>query len=649
MTIHVLDKYIAAQIAAGEVVERPASVVKELLENAIDAGATRINIEASGGGIREIVVRDNGTGIAAAEVELAFERHATSKLRTPDDLWSIGTLGFRGEALPSIASVSQVICITRTADEEVGTELRIAGGELQARSARGCSPGTSISVRNLFYNTPVRRDYLRSDSNEMSAITGVVQQYAMAYPDVRFTLVLDGRLILQTTGNDQLQDVLIEIYGVDVARQMLPVHATLGEGADAIAIYGAISPPGLTRTSRGALSFFVNRRAVSARGTFAAVVQDAYHTLLMKGRFPMVVLNIGVPANSVDVNVHPAKREVRFRHQTRVMALLGRAVREALATHAEVQPWNDAATGSGAVAESGTVAESETAQAPTNIQAAAPSDTPAAPMTRAKPAPKPPHPRGWKVAASAWRTEQSRWDVGGVRPRPVYAGPVPLDSPAPPEDAAPDAAAPDESSGEEEAVGRPAMPPLRVVGQVGLTYIVAESPGGMYLIDQHAAHERITYERLMGQHAENGIESQQLLMPQGIALPPDVMQLLLGHREQLTQWGFVIDMAQDGMLQVHAHPTTLSGETLQDTLLEIAEHLQNQEHVTPSDWHEEMLITLSCHHSVRAGQGMSLEEMRHLLVDLEACENPLTCPHGRPTMVLLTPGQLDRQFGRVVS
>lgn len=343
MPIQILSPTVAAQIAAGEVVERPASVVKELLDNALDAGATRITVEARGGGIREVRVQDDGSGIAADEVELAFERHATSKLAHASDLWALQTLGFRGEALPSIASVAQIICVTRTATEEVGTELRIAGGTIQERLPRGCSPGTSITVRNLFYNTPVRREYLRSESTEMVAITQVVQHTALANPHVRFTLLLDGRLALQTNGSGDLRDVVVDIYGLETARQLLPVHAEYGAEIDAVQVRGLISPPSVTRSARTAMHLIVNQRVVQARGALAAVVSEAYHTMLMKGRHPIVVLAVDVHPAAVDVNIHPTKAEVKFRNPQRVLSVIGRAVRDALVEGTGVAPWSDAA------------------------------------------------------------------------------------------------------------------------------------------------------------------------------------------------------------------------------------------------------------------------------------------------------------------
>lgn len=652
MSIRLLDATVAAQIAAGEVVERPASVIKELVENALDAGARRISVEARGGGLRELKVQDDGGGIAADEVELAFQRHATSKLFATDDLWNIRTLGFRGEALPSIASVAQVICVTRAASEEVGIELRIAGGEVQARTPRGCSAGTSISVRNLFYNTPVRRDYLRSEATELSAISAVVQQYALAYPEVRFTLLLEGRLALQTSGDGDLRAVIIELYGLDVARQLLAVEAVHGEDEHEVRVVGLASPPGLTRGSRSYLHLFVNRRALQPRGALAAVVEEAYHTMLMKGRHPLAVLDIRVHPLAVDVNVHPTKSEVKFRYAPRVHGVIGRSLRDALVAGAGVPTWSDNS-------EDGSLQRRfELRQLGQGA------------------APRPPESSAWGVGASAWDAERSRWDVGGgreassgpeatgnqpglahSRPGPGQALPA-ADTQAWERELADDLAqaaeviaSPSDLPFAGALVASPppvtssALPPLRVVGQVGLTYIVAEAPEGMYLIDQHAAHERITYERLMRQHANGAVESQGLLLPLAVPLGPVPTALLLGNAERLAEWGFVLEEWGEGV-RVRSLPTTLPAEEVSRALHELADHLGGRGGSTPLDWREAVLTTLSCHTSVRAGQVLSHEELRQLLRQLEQCVSPRTCPHGRPTMILMTPTQLEKQFGR---
>ncbi|WP_129628707.1 DNA mismatch repair endonuclease MutL [Candidatus Oscillochloris fontis] len=608
MPIRLLDATIAAQIAAGEVVERPASVIKELVENALDSGASRITIEVRGGGLRELKVQDDGCGIASHEVELAFERHATSKLQAADDLFNIRTLGFRGEALPSIASVAQLVCITRNANEEVGTELRIAGGELQARIPCGCSPGTSISVRNLFYNLPVRREYLRSEATELSAISAVVQQYALAYPEVRFSMILDGRLALQTSGDGDRRSVLIEIYGLDIARQLLPVESQAGEDVQAVSVSGLISPPELTRSSRSYIHVFVNRRALQPRGPLVAVVEDAYHTMLMKGRHPLVALDIRVHPTAVDVNVHPTKSEVKFRFGPQVHSAIGRAVREALVSGAGIPDWAESSYDPSGV------------QRRFELRQLGQPSRPAEPPTSA-----------WGVGAATWDVERSRWDVGGGNEvgAPVADDTPPVLPPVQPQ-------------------SNPAtIPPLRVVGQVGLTYIVAEAPEGMYLIDQHAAHERITYERLMAQRACGTLESQGLLLPLVVPLAPASSALLLGCPDELAVLGFQLEEWGEGV-RVRTAPATLPSDEIAQAVTELAEHLAGRGGTTPADRYEEILITLACHTSVRAGQTLSHEEMRQLLRQLEACISPRTCPHGRPTMILLSPTQLERQFGRRV-
>ncbi len=618
MPIRLLDETIAAQIAAGEVVERPASVVKELVENALDAGARRIVVEVRGGGLREIRVQDDGCGIPADEVELAFARHATSKLQSAEDLWAIRTLGFRGEALPSIASVAQVICITRVAEAEVGVELRIAGGEVQSRLPCGCPVGTTITVRNLFYNTPVRREYLRSEATETGAISAIVQQYALAYPEVSFSLVVDGRVMFQTAGDGDLRAVAVELYGLEVGRSLLPVQAEAGADELWVSVRGLISPPELTRSSRSYLALFANRRALQPRGALAAVVENAYHTMLMKGRFPIAIIDLRVHPAAIDVNVHPTKSEVKFRYAAHVHSVLGRAIRDALISGADVPVWD--------------APDPATAQRRFELR-------------RLGQEPPSPPPSAWGVGAAAWDRARSRWDAGS--PAAHLTTPLPLppsDTPVAPESSVP-IAPPTAELAPVPAPSPSSLPPLRVVGQVGLTYIVAEAPEGMYLIDQHAAHERITYEKLMNQYAQRAVESQQLLMPQAVELSPEASALLLGNAEKLTEWGFVLESWGTGVL-VRAMPATLPLDELAQALHEMAERLAGRGGSSPLEWREAMLITLACHTSVRAGQPLSHEEMRQLIRQLEQCVSPRTCPHGRPTMILMTPSQLERQFGR---
>ena len=666
MPIRVLDTFTAAQISAGEVVERPASVVKELVENAVDAGATEIRVEIREGGKREIRISDNGAGIPADEVELAFQRHATSKLRTADDLFNVQTLGFRGEALPSIAAVAQVACTTRTSDADTGVELRIAGGQVQARTPRGGTPGTTFVVKNLFYNAPVRLKFLRSDAGEAAQISAVVQHYALAYPHIRWTLLIDGRLALQTPGSGQLLDAIIELYGLDIARQLIPVDDAAGAGEQATRVHGYISQPSLHRSARSSIHLFVNRRWVQARGQLAFVLEEAYHTLLMKGRHPLAILHVDVEPGAVDVNVHPTKSEVKFLYQSQVYALIGRAVRAALSEYVDVSslslgPSSPAETlqrrielrqaGARQTAERD-LTPWEPSMPPTTVGEAPAVDLEEPPLeTIGEPR------RGTAVALAgpeaglqappAPRLEPRSWsrEPAAAAPPP----PVPFRAPVPGQrhEQRPLGIASGEPAGaDREQPGAGRLPPLRVVGQVSETYIVAEAPDGMYLVDQHAAHERIVYERLMRSRGAQPLDRQNLLMPATVNLQPSMVTLLLGHRAELEAWGFELHESAGEELTVVAVPAGLREGEIGPALLELGDHLLQAGGSTPANWCEQALTTIACHSAVRAGQTLSHEEMRQLLQQLERCAMPRTCPHGRPTALLLSQNQIERQFGR---
>lgn len=671
MPIHVLEPDVAAKIAAGEVVERPASVVKELVENAIDAGASEIRVEIRSGGQREIRIIDNGSGIPPDEVETAFMRHATSKLRSADDLFDVHTLGFRGEALPSIATVSQVVCITRTAEAETGVELRIAGGEVQGRTPRGGSPGTTFIIKNLFYNTPARLKFMRSEATESAQISTVIEHYALAYPEIRWTLLVDGRLSLQTPGSGQLIDAIMELYGLDVARQLIAVDDAAGEDEQATRIQGFVSQPALTRSARSSIHLFVNKRWVRASGPLVYVIEEAYHNLLMKGRHPMAILNIEVAPGAVDVNVHPTKAEVKFLYQPQVHALLGRAVRAALAEQTGIhdlllpgqrpaetlqrrielrQLGKERETSSPSWAQPallGTTsrdaeadwlsddAESTPTPEPTSTLGAPDSATDAdAVPAHNRTAPET---ASWSAPDTASDTEAAPATMSSSA---TFAPARPNERPAAPAWSAPPRSA---TSG-----GTPAsrLPPLRVVGQVSETYIVAEAPDGLYLVDQHAAHERVVFERLMREHGKQPIERQHVLLPVAVDLPPNVAMLLLSRLDLLEEWGFTVEDFGDGTLRVRAIPHGLREGQIASALYEVADHLDEVNGSTTDDWREKMLTTIACHSAVRAGQTLVHEEMRQLIQQLERCDFPRTCPHGRPTTLLLSQSQLERQFGR---
>ncbi len=565
MPIRVLTPDVAAKIAAGEVVERPASVVKELVENALDAGASSIHVETIAGGRRLIRVLDDGCGIPAAEVELAFARYSTSKLARAEDLECIRTLGFRGEALASIAAVSQVTLITRASDEGIGTLIRLEGGKVVYREGRGHPQGTVVTVENLFYNTPARRKFLRAPSTERRHITELVTRYAMAYPEVRFALIHDGRLTFQTAGRGDLKEVCIQAYGLEVARELLPLKKEQGEP---IRVSGLISPPNIHRASRDQLTFFVNRRWVQDR-MLAYALEEAYHTLLPSGRHPIAVVELTLDPALVDVNVHPTKREVRFRDSGAVFRAVQRAVRSTLVSEAPI------------------------------------------PTMRLRP-----------------QGEPHRWEaVRGIEP--VSARQLPL------------AAEPSEA-----ILERRGLPPLRVIGQVSQTYIIAEGPEGMYLIDQHAAHERVLYEQLRDQQRGSGVVAQGLLSPQAVELTAEQKATLEEYSGQLEELGFQLEPFGGRTVLIRALPALLQRSDPAQLLIGILDDLAAEARPLAGEMEARLMATVCKRAAIKAGQTLSLEEMRELIRQLEQTEMPRTCPHGRPTMIHLSQAQLKREFGR---
>ncbi len=572
MTIRVLSPDVISKIAAGEVIERPASVVKELVENSLDAGATQISIEIAGGGVQLIRVADNGMGIRADEVEMAFERHATSKIRSEADIESINTLGFRGEALPTIASVAEVSMVTRHADETVGTMVRIEKGAIVSRKGQGAPRGTIVAVRDLFHNVPARLKFLKSVATETSHISNLVTQYALAFPEVKFTLIVGSRTVLRTPGSGSLRDVLVEVYGLETAQAMLEIQSTESHEEDAPRVSGFVGPASIARSTRDYLSFFVNRRWVQNRAlTFA--VEQAYQGMLMLGKHPIVVLNIVLPPQEVDVNVHPTKREVRFRREGEVFLAVQRAVRETLVGFSPV-----------------------------------------------------PHMKGPSIRSP------------GPEPKPLSFF-------APPrENRSAISRSPQEGEGvPKAAVPEAQLPILRVIGQFQNTYILAEGPDGMYLIDQHAAHERILFEKILAQYARRSPEVQGLLEPMPIELAPRHAELVASHMEALAESGFSLEPFGERAYLLRAVPAVIRGAEIMPVLMDVIDSLGEAE---KSRRQERMAQSLACHGAVRAGRGLSVQEMEELIRDLERTSLPRTCPHGRPTMMHLSVHQLEKEFGR---
>jgi DNA mismatch repair protein MutL len=542
-----MDPHLAAKIAAGEVIERPASVVKELVENALDAGALHIRVEIEGGGADRILVADDGYGIAADEVELAFRRHATSKLRTENDLNELATLGFRGEALPSIAAVADVVCSTRVGSEAVGVELRVDGGALEqqplARQA-----GTTMVVDGLFARFPARRKFLRARSAEAAACVQVVASLALGFPEVQFAVLTEGREALRTPGDGSLQSAFLAVLGNDAAEHLLDVPRTTVDderGEPVVEVDGVCASGSYNRAGRSGVTVLVNRRPVTNRTLTYAVV-EAYGSLVPVGRQPVAAINVRVPPSEVDFNVHPSKLEVKLLRERAVYATVQRALRLALAS----------------------------------------SD--------------------WPVAAWA-------------------------------DDAA------DRSDGSES------LRDLRVLGQAGKTYLIAEGDAGVYLVDQHAAHERVLLEDLRA--ALRGRSEQQLLLePFVLDVPPAAVALADQARSELDQLGFAIEPFGPRQVLLRGVPAVIADRqpqrVLQEALVTLATNTHGLVIEQHASWAERLAIVVACRSAVRAGDTLAQPEMEALLRRLGEASICRTCAHGRPTAILLSHAQLEREFGR---
>jgi DNA mismatch repair protein MutL len=582
MPIRLLSPEVASQIAAGEVIERPASVVKELLENSLDAGARNITISIEDAG-RTLV--EIGYGIPADELELAASRHATSKLVHVDELFSISTLGFRGEALASIGSVSHTTLTARVKDSKEGARLKIDGGIAGKLEKIGAPVGTVVRVENLFYNVPARLKFLKTDVTERRAIDSLVTRYALAYPDVRFKLSEGKNISLQTAGDGDRRAILAALYGVDVAKQMLEV---LSDEAG-LKLFGFISPTSLTRSNRKDITFFVNGRWVQAISLNSALLQ-AYHTLLMVGRFPLTVLFLEIDPAEVDVNVHPAKAEVRFKTQDKVFSFVGRSARKALLAYTPVPSVSPTLWGNRASIPT------ETRQ--TGID--------------------------WSIAHDEQLIVDDRPLTMDDRPSSTVNG----------------------QTNESQKTAFNQVPLLRLIGQIGATYLVAEGPDGLYLIDQHAAHERVLFEKLMAQHDQKKIPSQSLLSPVVVNWPPAQAKLLEEQLEVLTHFGFEVEEFGSNAFQVRAMPALFAGSDPAYALKAIVEDFEEDEAPLQSEVEAKLAGRVCKRLAVKAGQALSQEEQRALLNDLENCDSPRTCPHGRPTMIHLSVDMLEKQFGR---
>jgi len=581
MPIQLLKDETIGKIAAGEVVERPVSVVKELVENAIDAGATRISVEIEEGGSKLIRVSDNGVGMSREDLPLAVTRHATSKIVSFDDLEHLRTLGFRGEALPSIAAVADVTI--RSSNGSGGGAIAIDYGRVGAANVDAAPKGTTITVRNLFANVPARRKFLRQPSTEATYISRMIGAYACDRSDIQWSLTTDGRRSIRTDGAGDDTSAAIGVFGTELADEVLSLTELPAEiRVPGVQVSGWISSPRVSRSHRQSLYFFVNGRLIQHRALVFAL-EDAYHSLLMVGRHPLGMIRIELDPAMVDVNVHPTKAEVKFADERAVCRAVQRAAHQALlAQKQDVLP-----------------------------------------QVQFEPVPR----ASFSANQISFASDRTPVSIGREFELDSRRQPEREEENAPPEEA--------HQSG---------IPVLRVLGQVGGTYIIAEGPEGMFLIDQHAAHERVMYEKILAQMQAKSVDQQPMLDPMVIELPPDELAIFDKSTEELNAIGFEVERFGEQSVIIRSIPALIKGVDIAERFHEILRELVGGGSGTT--WLDSVAISASCHTAIRAGQPLSLPEMRELVAQLERTQQPRACGHGRPTMLHMSQYELERQFNR---
>lgn len=578
--ITVLEPDIANKIAAGEVIERPASVVKELVENAIDAGATQIEVHVEEGGRRRIEIRDDGSGMSPQDAVIAFQRHATSKIRGLDDLFRITTLGFRGEALPSIASIAQVELTSREVDSPVGIELQIDGGVIADLKEIGCPIGTNFVVKNIFYNTPARLKFLKSAMTEMGHITDLMSRYALSHHSISFLLTHNDQEVVRHAATPDLFASIVDVYGREVAREMVAVEYE----SPSLSVKGFVSKPTTTRASRNRQSFFVNGRYVRSRSLTHAV-QQAYHGLLHGDRYPFVVLLLRINPELVDANVHPTKIEVRFSHEGEIHNTVMKAARQALL---------------GA-----------------SLDRVLPTAQPVPPGTSG-PAPQLSFAPGHLVTPSA-------------------------DQPFPPSPFHPDSRTP-----------TPALPHspgslhLRPLSQIRNTYILADSEDGLFIINQHRAHERILCDQALAKSRRAPVEEQRLVIPLTVDLSHREALAVKENLETIRALGFDVEPFGGDSFVVRSIPVLIAKQNYEQSFRDVVDELAHSSTLKHLDNKREALLTMmACRTAIKAGDFLREEEIHRLIQDLQQAENPYLCPHGQPIIISISHHELDKRFERV--
>lgn len=636
--IRKLDDQLSNLIAAGEVVERPASVVKELVENSIDANSTSIEIQLEEAGLSKIRIIDNGDGIAEEDCLVAFERHATSKIKDENDLFRIRTLGFRGEALPSIASVSELALITSTGDAP-GTHIVIKGGDIIKQGKTASRKGTDITVQNLFFNTPARLKYMKTVHTELGNITDIVYRIAMSHPEVAIRLFHNGKKLLHTSGNGDVRQVLAAIYGMQVAKKLIPIQA---ESLD-FTIKGYVTLPEVTRASRNYMSTIVNGRYVRNYVLMKAV-QAGYHTLLPVGRYPIGFLSIEMDPMLVDVNVHPAKLEVRFSKEQELLQLIEETLQEAFR---KVQLIPDAAVSTRKKEKDVSVQEQFQFEHAKKQEPSLPEIIlPTGMMDIKEEQPKSETP--------VWNEPKQEWKAPVVKEEQTWVPPQPVKEEVTYDDVAIDEEEYELEEREETEVIEEIemngndLPPLYPIGQMHGTYILAQNDKGLYLIDQHAAQERINYEYFREKVGRVANEVQELLVPYRIDLSLNEYLRVEEHIEELKKVGLFLESFGHQSFIIRSHPAWFPKGQEVEIIEEMIQQVLKLKKVDIKKLREEAAIMMSCKASIKANQYLTHDQIFALLEELRTTTNPYTCPHGRPIVVHHSTYELEKMFKRVM-
>lgn len=612
--IRLLPETVASQVAAGEVVERPGSVVKELIENSIDAGSRKIDVVIRRGGISLVRVIDDGWGMDRDDALLSLERHATSKIRSAADLQAVATLGFRGEALPSIASVSRFRLTTREADAVAGTEIVVNGGKIDIVRDGGEAPGTQVEVRSLFYNLPARRKFLRSENTESRNVEHQIHLQAIGHPQIGFSLLRDDRMLFQLPAAATLGDRIRDLYGIELLKRLVEVNGT---SSSKTRVGGFIGQAGLSRQTKAQQLVFVNGRAIES-GLLTAAIREGYHTALMKGQFPVTFLFLEIDPASVDVNVHPAKREVRFRDPTAVREAIVHSIQETLErSRAEWQEKFRAP-----VVAPNVVPEKAALHLELRAQVAVPEES---------------HRELPHLGSTVARVV----DPGHARvPDAVGQG---LRLPAGHLDSASDAPALQRS----QQIATQQQ--FQIIGVLSKLYVLMENAGGLVLVDQHAAHERILFEELRRRMEEQGVAAQKLLLPQTFDVPPRDADWIERNISILQKMGIGIESFGPGTFKIDSLPGFLNVSEPAQFIRKVIDDLKSAGHSTsPMRLGEEMIAKTVCRHAVKANDPLRYPEIEKLIRDLLECDLPYCCPHGRPTMIQISLAELEKKFGRKI-